>query len=262
MTLRAVLVAAPVVAALGGCILFSDFSGLEGGQRPSDASPGDGTVDPGDAGDAAPFACAPGALLCDTFSTTSITPTWDRSYTVAGSAVGIEADPGAPSSPNVLVTTMLGQPGQLAYLGKDLHALPTAVKGARLRFSIRPERFDKTGRACVAAFVFDDGSPGAEHAIRILVGDGNANIDERFGGESHEIPFTAPPLARWSTISVAVDSNTITASVDGTEVASRASRWPWAPSVDLRLVVGLNFALDSSGEGFAFRFDDVRFDGL
>lgn len=272
LTWRTVGVASAVLAVQGaaGCILTTDFSGLDGVARDaSDAADdrNDGALEASLPEGKAPFGCE-GALLCDTFDTGRLVPPWTRSYESLDSTTRSEADPQAVSPPNVLRTSvqLTDGSGHYAYVARDL-ALPVAgspssVSSAKASFSVFVEGVGPTGRAAIAGFVFADGTSD-EHTIRLLVGEAGpgATLEEVARGTLRTFALSgAPPLRRWSRMSLAVAAGHIVVTLDDKIILDVPAASTWPTTSSLRSFLGINF-LQGAPQGYAFRFDDYRLDG-
>ncbi len=257
------LLAASGAFALGGCLLVSDFTGLTGGQAQADAAAieasTDGPVLSDAALEASVFTCE-GALLCDRFDDGDFTPPWSRSYTSSGGTVTLDPLASAPSAPRVL-TASIGRANGFAYLGRDFLPAPAPARGAKLAFSVLPERLDPSGLVVIAAFVFGEGT-GREHNLRLRLRASVLEIEESVGNApSRKLPLPRPlPIGTWSRVAIAVLADRTSVEVDGTEAIGAAALAPWGESDALRIVLGINFSIEATGDGFAFRFDDARFD--
>ena len=248
-----------VLAASAACKYDWPLPVADAGAPAADAmadSPADAPTVDGDTR----FSCT-GATFCDAFDDGPLTPHWDDIFTgtAPGGTVRAEAVTSTTSPPNALLALRTAEAvtSSAAYITK---VIDVPFTHATLSFKVRPEIFDPTNaKACVAGIVFNDNADA--HFVRILAGNGKASLQEKAGPINAYPLVSAPPLKTWSTMTLSIDvPGDIVVRMDGVVMLQRAADPSWTKSTSTRIVLGINF-VDTAGSGFAFHFDDVRFDG-
>ncbi len=244
----------------GGCI--HDWSlDLADGSAPADASVVDVRVDASpSASDAGAFTCE-GALLCDPFEGAPLAAVWDGVLSSPGGSARVEAAPGAPSPPNVLLAERAATKDSpsTAYVTKVLGG---SLTRARMELDIAPQLLDPESSTTVAGIIFED-ERATEHKIRLALRDGEALLQE-LGATgvlaSHALPR---PLATgaWAHVAFGVEvGGRITVAVDGATVVDVATNPTWRASTRTRLIAGINFVA-TPHVAIRVQIDNVRVDG-
>lgn len=265
MRKRLFLALAVGAAALHGCTLLVDLSGLAGdaGVDAGDASPDRNVVDASDASaapdalplDAAKDPCV-GATFCDTFDTLPFGATWTESEIVGGATLTLtDGGLSAPFGARLFMPARTGTTSRVAELRTKLSPGSQVSCTVDLRIDENPAIGDTavmTIRATNATVTQGD--------MFVTLTQGASLFYESFifaDGGSSKVNRALPmlPVGTWSQLTLKTDYTTVTVIINGVVAASKPLVVSQKPT---SLVVGLGERGDSELGQTSVLFDNYR----